>query len=352
MELHGAHTLDRRPITEPKKRRKIRSATLIGYSEAAAAVGLDPVAMLRRVGLDPRCMADTDTIISLDAFLALLAESAAASGRHDFGMRAAIARGTPDLGAVSLLMREAESVEAALGYYTSHIGLHSDGLVVHLDKRFRRPLLIVEMDAPTSEQSFQATQFALTSITMLVRWLIGRDFQPEMVSYAFPKPACMRQDMQNFFQCPIGYAQVVSGMMLRPDLLVQPPVTSQPFLRKLAQRQLEPILARAPQSFATTVDRLIRRMLEVGAFDAQSVAHQLGIDRRTLNRRLAREGETFSSVLQRIRVEVTCRALHASDCSLTEVADAAGFDSLSSFSRWFHQSLGCTATAWRKQPIA
>jgi AraC-like DNA-binding protein len=49
-------------------------------------------------------------------------------------------------------------------------------------------------------------------------------------------------------------------------------------------------------------------MMESGAFDAQTVAGQLGIDRRTLNRRLAREGESFSSVLQRIRVEVTCRA--------------------------------------------
>jgi len=330
------------------KNRLIRSATLTGYPEAARDVGLDPEAMLNGVGLQMRCMDDPDTPIPLDAFLQLLADSAAQSGCTDFGMRAAIRRGTPDLGSVSLLMREAETVEAALGYYTSHLTLHADGTVIQLDTRFRQPLVIVEIAARTREQSFQATQFAVTGVTMQIRWLIGEDSSLSWCrSRSRRRP--VRRDAQRFFKCPLAYNQVVSGVVLGRDVLAHPLVTSPPFLRKLALQQLDPLLTRPAQSFATKVDRVVRRLMESGAFDSRTVATHFGIDRRTLNRRLEREGETFSSVLQRVRVEAARRALEGCACSLTEVADATGFESLSSFSRWFQKSFGCTATQWRSQ---
>lgn len=97
------------------------------------------------------------------------------------------------------------------------------------------------------------------------------------------------------------------------------------------------------------VDRLVRSKLDDGVCDSQVVAEHFKIDRRTLNRRLAREDETFSSILQRVRIEIACRALDGSDCSLSSIADEAGFESLSSFSRWFQKSFGCTASDWRTQ---
>jgi len=335
----------RSSLSEPRNR-WIRSATLVGYPEAALAVGLDPVKMLGRVGLDLSCMEDRETQISFDAHLRLLAESARLANCPDFGTRAAVQRGTPDYGAVSLLMREAENLEAALKFYTSHLPLHADGTFIELDKRFRNPLIFVEIAGRTREESIQCTQFACVGITMQIRWLLGPEFQPATISFAFPKPE--RTDaISRFFKCPVLYKQVVSGVVLDRSLLQRPLVTSSPFLRKLALAQMGTLLQRSPGSFSTKVSRVIRRMLGEGTADSESVAEHFGIDRRTLNRRLEREGETFSSILQSVRVEIACRALDGSDCSLTQVADATGFETLSSFSRWFQRSLGCTASAWR-----
>ena len=124
-------------------------------------------------------------------------------------------------------------------------------------------------------------------------------------------------------------------------------MTSSPVIRKLALDHLAPLLHRSPNSFSTNVARVVRRLLGEGACDAQSVADHFHIDRRTLNRRLEHEGASFSTILQEVRVEVVRRALDGSDCTLTQVADAAGFESLSAFSRWFQRSFGCTASGWR-----
>jgi len=331
--------------------RTVRSATLAGYADAAHAVGLDPEKMLDRVGLDMRCMEDPETQISFDAFLRLLAESARLADCPDFATRAAIARGTPNYGTVSLLMREAETLEAAINYYTSHLTLHADGTFIELDKRFQSPLVFVEISARTREESFQCTQFAIVGITMQIRWLLGDNFQPDVVSFGFARPT--RADaIHRFFKCPVLYKQVVSGLVLDRQVLQRQLVTSSPFLRKLALGHLTSSLPRSPGSFSMKVSRVVQHRLGEGACDAKAVASCFSIDRRTLNRRLARDGETFSSILQRVRIDIACKALHGSDCSMTQIADAAGFESLSSFSRWFQQSFGCTASDWRSRQDA
>src|SRR5690606_8813799 len=153
--------------------------------------------------------------------------------------------------------------------------------------------------------------------------------------------------IQRFFKCPILWKQLVSGLVIDRSVLQRPLVTSPPFLRKLALDQLAPLLKRSHNSFAMKVGRVVRRLLDEGNCDAQPVAAHFAIDRRTLNRRLSRESEPFSSIVQSVRAEIVCRALAGSEASLTQVADAAGFESLSSFSRWFKQSFGCSASYWR-----
>ena len=332
----------------PRETRWIRSATLVGYSEAATAVGLNPEVMLERVGIDIRCLSDPEILISLDSYLELLAVSAASSNCADFGVRAAIARGIPDLGLVSLLMREAETVEQAIQFYSSHLTLHADGTVIRLDKRFDSPLIVIEIVGQTKEQSIQATQFCVAGIMIQIRWLIGAEFQPEMVSFSHPRPRNL-QVAQSFFKCPVSYNQALSGIVLRREDLKRPIVTSPPFLRKLALRHLGPLIS-TPDSFSARVSRLIRQMLPEGECTSEAVAEYFNVDRRTLNRRLEREGEAFTSVLQRVRMEAALRGMQNADSSLTAIADMTGFESLSSFSRWFQRSFGCTATEWRSRP--
>jgi len=339
----------RRHAMTRHEKRLIRSATVRGYAEAASSVGLDPLHMLSRVGLSHNVLDEPDKMISFDTWLELLAQSAAASGYQDFGMRAAIARGVPDYGQVTLLMREAESIEAAIQLYSSHLSLHADGTFIQLDKRFESPFIVMEVAGRTREQSIQGTQYCVVGVTIQIRWLTGEDFHPELVSFSHSKPANGTSIAQRFFGCPVTYNQVLSGMVIPRSILAKPLVTSQPFLRKLALQHLEPILKSPANSFATRVRFIVQQMLEDGNCSAEAIADHFGIDRRTLNRRLSNEGENFSPIVQEVRLEITRAAINRPSYSLAELADALGFQSLSAFSRWFQETYGCSASQWRKQ---
>jgi len=328
--------------------RLIRSATLLGFPEAAQEVGLDPAQILRAVGLDIGCLEDPDTLIPLDSFFDALALAADESGFSDFAIRSAYRRGVPDLGPVTLLMREAETVEEAIRFYSTHISMHADGFVLQLDKRFDSPVIIVELRGRTREASIQAAQFAVAGVIMTIRWLIGSDFQPELVSFSHARP--QKADFLNrFLKCPVSYNQILSGMIIAARDLQRPVTTSSPYLRKQALKYLTPAVPR-PHSFEANVGRLIAQMLANGTCSASMIADYLDIDRRTLNRRLEKEGETFSSVLQKVRVDITLRYIVDKDYPVTDLAGLIGFNGLSSFSRWFHTTFGCSATEWRAKP--
>ena len=92
----------------------LRSASLMGFDELARAGGLNPDAMLRQAGLNPRHLADPDTPISALGVCQLLEASAAASGIEDFGLRLASTRKLSNLGPLSAVMREAQTAREAI----------------------------------------------------------------------------------------------------------------------------------------------------------------------------------------------------------------------------------------------
>lgn len=321
----------------------IRSATLRGYAQAASAVGLDPVAMLANVGLDPECLTNPDLLISIGSFFDLLTQSSISSSCLNFGARCAMTRGIPDLGAVTLLMRESETVESAIKVYSSHVTLHAEDFVVSVDKTEDCSIVVAQFLNISREQSVQALQFAVTGLVMQVRWLTGTDFCPEFISYSYFRPKRFH-DALSLFKCPVLFNQAVSGIGISDRMLAQPLVTSPPFLRKLAMQQLGPLLNMPRSNLKTRVSRLIRQLLPENTCTSQTVASMLDIDRRTLNRWLDREGETFSSLLQSVRMNIARQGVSEESCSLTDLSDALGFTSLSSFSRWFRAYFGCSAT--------
>ena len=78
------------------------------------------------------------------------------------------------------------------------------------------------------------------------------------------------------------------------------------------------------------------------------VARQLGVDRRTVHRQLAREGTAFTTLLDATRTELARRHLAQPQRPLSEVAQLLGFSGLSAFSRWHRARFGTTASTRRR----
>ena len=126
-----------------------------------------------------------------------------------------------------------------------------------------------------------------------------------------------------------------AGIVLRASDLAAPNKVADPLLRPYAHQFLDTIGPPAEVTMAARVRELIEVLLPAGHCSIVQVARSLGVDRRTVQRRLADSGETFSSLLNAVRAELAERHVPNPRRSLTEIAEELGFSEPSAFSRWF-----------------
>ena len=91
------------------------------------------------------------------------------------------------------------------------------------------------------------------------------------------------------------------------------------------------------------VRRLIVLLLPRGLCRVEVVAQHLGVDRRTVHRKLDAEGTSFSALLDAERRALATRYVEGTTMPLTDVAALLGFAAPSVFSRWYATSFGCSA---------
>lgn len=104
-------------------------------------------------------------------------------------------------------------------------------------------------------------------------------------------------------------------------------------------------------SDAGMVDRVRAILLESlpsGHSSADYVASQLAISKRTLQRKLTAEAETFQSVLQSVRLDLADHYLERSTMSLGEISFLLGFQESNSFIRAYSSWKGTSPASYRE----
>jgi AraC-like DNA-binding protein len=79
------------------------------------------------------------------------------------------------------------------------------------------------------------------------------------------------------------------------------------------------------------------------------IAQAMDLSVRTLQRRLALEGEVFSDLINCVRRELAIQLLENPASSVSEVALLLGYNRLSSFTRWFTVEFGAAPSKWTRR---
>lgn len=100
-------------------------------------------------------------------------------------------------------------------------------------------------------------------------------------------------------------------------------------------------------TMSAKVKWILSRCLTRGRVDIQSIAYELGMSDRTLQRRLADEGASFKQLLTQTRHEQALAYLADPSLEIKEVAFLVGYEDQNSFYRAFRSWEGETPANWR-----
>ncbi|WP_137896087.1 AraC family transcriptional regulator [Ramlibacter sp. 2FC] len=326
----------------------VRSASLIGYLDLAQSLGLDAHAMMRRVGLPPRCLDDPETPIAAEAVRELLELSAHATGLEDFALRLAARRSFANLGPISLVLKEEATVRQALDTLCRYLRLLNASLLTRIEEAGDTVTIREELLGKHSSSTRQSMELAVGVMYRILHELAGPQWKPLRVCFAH-RPPRDPSGHRAFFGPRVDFNRDFNGIVCAAADLQAPLPQAGQGMARFARQYLDQALSRQHSGASDTVRQLIAALLPGGRCTAQQVAQHMGVDRRTIHRHLAAEGTTFSTLLDEVRSELVRRQIKDSDLPLAEVAGLLGFSAPSAFGHWFRTAFGCSATQWRKQ---
>nr|MBV6630164.1 AraC family transcriptional regulator ligand-binding domain-containing protein [Oceanococcus sp. HetDA_MAG_MS8] len=184
--------------------------------------------------------------------------------------------------------------------------------------------------------------------------LVGNSYMPQGIQLPYSQPADA-QPLESFYGVPLSFGHVTLRVLFDAhfwDLELMPADPEiKTFLEALAKQRLNrlqtlqtdanPDLARLKKFIA---DRLVS-----GVPNIESVAEDLGVSARTVQRQLDDLQTSYRSLLEQVRTDLARKHMANSDLSLLDVAIMLGFSEQSAFQRAFKRWFGCTPGEYRKQ---
>ena len=324
-----------------------RCASLTGYAEVARSLGLDPIAQLRAARLDLSCLSNPDLMVPVHRVNTLLESSALAAGVEDFGLRLATTRRLSNLGLIALAAREEPTVREALLCLQRTMQLHNEAVRLEMEEveeaAFVRTRILARIKGPVR----QGVELSVGITFYILRELIGASWLPTSVFFVHGPPRQLATYRKVFGVTPRFHAEG-NGIGCRSADLDRPIPRADPQSRRTLQRVLEANLDHRTTHRERTI-HLILELLPSARCTVERVAGLLGVDRRTLLRRLQREGTTFSSLVDEVRMEAARRHLPNPNQSIEDLAPVLGFSNGSSFARWFSARTNRSPKRWRQE---
>ncbi|KAI3599404.1 Transcriptional regulator, AraC family [Cupriavidus necator H850] len=320
----------------------VRAAALTNYSEVARTAGLDPVRMLLDAGLSPSVLREPDLMIPVERVGRLLQASATLSGNESFGLCMAESRLLSNLGAVGLLIRDQATLRDSLRMLMRYQALLNGALSLAVEECGELVIIREAVIAGSAHQpTRQRVELALGVMVRLIRQLLKPDWEPRRVCFEHPAPRDLSTHHRFFGPCVEFDYEFNCIICAKADLDARNP-SADPAMARYAQQLIDASVISQQATMLEDVRRIVLLLLPSGRCSIEQVADHLGVVCRTVQRRLAEEGQSFSSIVNDIRTELAARHVVESDRPLTEVATLLGFSAPSGFSRWYHAQFGCS----------
>lgn len=168
--------------------------------------------------------------------------------------------------------------------------------------------------------------------------------------FIYAEPARTELHRKLFPDAKLRFGSGFNGYTFDLDTFDRPLVSADPELHSVHCEHLESVRVAAPNQERLTarVRQLVASELHRGQPKSSTIARRLRMSRRTLVRRLADEGTSFTLQLDDLRRHIGLRMVSAGKLSLAEITTLLGFSHVQGFHRAFKRWTGQTPLKYRE----
>ena len=342
-------TLNKSLMSSPFKSQtstQVRAAVLSHYEAVSKSLGLNPLTFLQEVGLSSTVLSNPAQRIPVGAAVTLLEKSAEKTACVTFGLLMAEARLLSDFGPISLLLTHQPSLRAALNTIVQYRHLLNESLAMHMEVIGKYTLIREEVVTGDARPSRQSTELAVGTLLLIFRAMLGSQWHPKTVHFTHSAPPDLKIH-RRVLGCPVEFDAEFNGLVCLSADLDRPNTQADSGMASYAQSFIDAIPHQGQSSIVLDVRKSIYLLLPMGRASVEQIAQGLGMNVRTLQRRLDAHSVVFSTLINDVRSELAQRYIANKSYSLGRIAEQLGYSNLSSFTRWFTTQFGATPSAMR-----
>lgn len=286
--------------------------------------------------------ADPHEKIPLARFVDFLEGAALALGDPLLGAKLGARSRMEDLGVIGLMFLASTNLQAALGQLKEFFPVLQGATRVELDARRAMPEFIYQILGPAIWPRRQDAEFSLAATCSAIRSLLGESWSPIEVHFEHDRARHDTRDVDSIlfeiFRAPVLFNQPANRLILDPRDLVRPVAPRGEAMVPHLERHLKDLMRPKALTFdscAAQVSHIISKRLGHADLELRSIAAEMGLSARTLQRRLAEEGTSLRDLVRRHRAHVVGKLLKDPKTKMTVIAHDVGYSDATTFSRAF-----------------
>lgn len=313
-----------------------------------AAAGVPASDFRDRIDTAPGNRRGDVSSVAAAQLLALLEAAALALSDEFLGFRLALEFDERQLGAFHYVLASARDLGEGLASAARYAGLVLEGAEIVFRRTADAARLQFEFAGAQRHRDCQLTEFWMALILRECRITTGTELMPVMTRFVHPRPRPL-EEMKEFFGA-IEFGADCDCLELRPTAVDLPVVTADPYLQGTLVQHLDQALAGrvgGSTSFRHRVENALTRRLPEGDVGVEAIAKEFGLSTRTLARRLAEQGLTFSQVLSDLRADLAQRYIRDPSLPISQISWMLGYKDASAFVVAFRRWTGVSPTEGR-----
>jgi AraC-like DNA-binding protein len=318
----------------------------------AVKENLEVSPLLRKAALTPQHVDNSAFRLNVSNQIAFLNLVAAAAEDELLRFHLAQNFDLREIGMLYYVMASSDTLGDALQRAARYSRIVNEGM--HLKYRENKSLTVTfEYIDVARHQDRHQIEFFMVSLVRLVRQLSGCNLLPNRVNVAHHR-GHFRSAFTKFFGCEVAFGSSMDEIAFPSAIQPMPLASADSFLHALLIAQCEQTHAhrRRPAALRISVENEIVPLLPHGKAQAPEIARKLGMSQRTLARRLASEGLSFTAIFDGLRCDLAKHYLREADLPITTIAWLLGYQEVSALTHAFKRWTGKTPKQARMENVA
>lgn len=328
------------------------STTLTSWAlliwKALQAGGYDAHTVFKQVGLDSAKLGDGNARYRLDDMTQLWRAAIEETKDPCFGIKAGKLWAPTTFHALGFAWLASHTLYDALQRLVRYTRIVNNSISAGLEEHGTHLHLIMETSEDEHAVHYAARDAGMVAVITMCRLLMGENFSPVEIYVTRERSLC-GDELEKFVGIPINFNSEKNLTLFDRMRAEQRLATGNSELSKVnedvAMKYLNSI---DRSSVVMLVKAKLVEMMPEGQITEETIANQLNMSLRTLQRKLRDEKTSFSTIYKSIRQEMANEYIQDSQMSMTEIAYLLGFSEQANFTRAFRRWYGASPSEYRK----